>query len=87
MHIKMAGGLTRRRAEPTEGVLTAWRTVVTDNASRRGDTESLHDGKHVGAWGRASARSRHGIVSCLIGTAGYGPVCPVVWAFYYPQVS
>jgi hypothetical protein len=60
--------------------------VVTDNASRRGDAESLHDGKHVGAWDRASARSRHGPCSCLIGTAGYGPVCPVVWAFYYPQV-
>ena len=79
MHVKMAGGLTRRRAEPTGGVLTAWRTVVTDNASRRGDAESLHDGKHVGAWDRASARSRHGPCSCLIGTAGYGPVCPVVW--------
>ena len=84
MHVKIAGGLTRRRAEPTGSVLTVWRTVITNNASWRGDAESRHDGKHVGIWGRASARPRHGTVSCLIGTAGYGPVCPVVWAFYYP---
>ena len=78
-HSKIAGGLTRRRAEPNGGVLTAWRTVVTDNASWRGDAESRHDGKHVGVQDRALARSLHGPRPCLIGTAGYGPVCPVVW--------
>ena len=73
------GSLTRRRAEPTGGVLTAWRTVITDNASWRGDAESRHDGKHVGAQEQASACSSRGFDPRLIGTAGYGPVCPVVW--------
>jgi hypothetical protein len=49
------GGLTRRRAEPIGSVLTAWRTVVTVKASRLGDTESRHDGKHVSAQDGASA--------------------------------
>jgi len=51
----------------------------TDNARVRGGTESRHDGKHVGAQGRASACSSRGLVPRLCGTAGYGPVCPVVW--------
>jgi hypothetical protein len=55
LHSKVAGGLTRRRAEPIGSVLTAWRTVVTAKASRLGDTESLHDGKHVNAQDEASA--------------------------------
>ncbi len=78
-HTKIAGRLTRRRAEPNGGVLTAWRTVITDNASRRGDAESRHDGKHVGAQEQALVCSSRGSDPCLIGTAGYGPVCPVVW--------
>ena len=53
-HSKVAGGLTRRRAEPIGRVLTAWRTVVTAKASRLGDTESRHDGKHVDPQGDAS---------------------------------
>ena len=79
MHIKIAGGLTRRRAELIGGVLTAWRTVITDNASRRGDAESRHDGKHAGVQEQASVCSSRGFDPRLIGTAGYGPVCPVVW--------
>ena len=78
-HVKVAGGLTQRRAEPNGGVLTAWRTVTTDNAGRQGGTESRHDGKHVGAQEQASVCSSRGFDPRLIGTAGYGPVCPVVW--------
>ncbi len=51
----------------------------TDNARRRGGTESRHDGKHVGAWERASARPSRGLVPRQCGTAVYGPVRTVVW--------
>ena len=51
----------------------------TDDARRRGGTESRHRGKHVGAQGRASARSSRGLVPRLCGTAVYGPVRTVVW--------
>ena len=79
-HVKAAGGLTSTKGQ------TEWERPnrgtdgqSTDNARRRGGTESRHDRKHVGAQERASARSSHGLVPCLLGTAGYGPVCPVVW--------
>jgi hypothetical protein len=49
------GSLTQRRAEPNGSALTALRTVVAENARRRGDAESRSDGKHVGAQERASA--------------------------------
>jgi len=55
LHSKVAGGLTQRRAEPNGSVLTALRTVVAENARRRGDADSRNDGKHVGAQERASA--------------------------------
>ena len=73
------GSLTRRRAEPTGGVLTAWRTVATNIASRRGGAESRHDGKHVGAQGQASACSSLGLVPGLIGTALYEPLRRAAW--------
>ena len=74
------GRLTQRRAEPNGSVLTARRTVKsTENARRRGGTESRRDGKHVGTQEQASACSSHGLVPCLNGTAVYGPVRTVVW--------
>ncbi len=61
-HVKETGGLTRRRAELVGSVLTAWRTVVTNEAGRRGDAESRDDGKHVGAQWWISVRCSHGLV-------------------------
>ena len=55
------------------------RSANEHNARVRGGTESRHDGKHVGAQGRASACPSRGLVPRPCGTAGYGPVCPVVW--------
>jgi hypothetical protein len=54
--------------------------TAADTTSRWGGSESLLDGKHgnlqVKPSGLAALR-----VSCpgLVGTAGYGAVCPVVW--------
>ena len=73
------GGLTRRRAELVGSVRTAWRTAVTDEAGRRGDAESRHDGKHAGAQRRTPVHCSRGLVPRLIGTALYGPVRRVVW--------
>lgn len=73
------GRLTRRRAEPIGSAQTTRRTVVTPKAGRPGDAESRRDGKHVGARRRVSARLSRGLVPRLNGTAGYGPVRPVVW--------
>jgi hypothetical protein len=46
----------------------------TDNARRRGGTESRHDGKHVGVQEWASACFLRGLVPRPSGTAVYGPV-------------
>jgi len=51
----------------------------TENARRRGGTESRHDGKHVGVQEQASACSLRGLVPRPSGTAVYGPVRTVVW--------
>jgi hypothetical protein len=52
---------------------------TTDNARRRGGTESRHDGKHVGVQEWASACFLRGHVPRPSGTAVYGPVRTVVW--------
>ena len=54
--------------------------AAADTTSRWGGSESLSDGKHGDFQGRSSGLSLLR-ASCpsLIGTAGYGPVRPVVW--------
>ena len=79
-HVKIAGSLTQRRAELHGGRPNRVADgQSTDDARRRGGAECRHDGKHVGAQGRASACSSRGLVPRLCGTAVYGPVRTVVW--------
>ena len=51
----------------------------TDDARRRGESESRHGEKHVGVQEQASACSLRGLVPRPSGTAVYGPVRTVVW--------
>ena len=78
-HVKVAGGLTSTKGRTEWGYPNRVTDAPADNAGRRGMDESRHDGKHVDAQERASARSSRGLAPCLIGTALYGPVRRVVW--------
>ena len=63
-----------------EGDSDRSRDVATVTASRRGGSESLSDGKHGNLQGGLSSPfSLRALCPGLVGTAGYGPVRPVVW--------
>ena len=56
------------------------RDAAADTASRRGGSEGLSDGKHGDLQGGLSSPfSLLALCLGLVGTAGYGPVRPVVW--------
>jgi len=63
-----------------EGDSDRSRDVAAVTASRRGGSESLSDGKHGNLQGGLSSPfSLRASCPGLVGTAGYGPVRPVVW--------
>lgn len=63
-----------------EGDSDRSREVAAVTASRRGGSESLSDGKHGNLQGGLSSPfSLRASCPGLVGTAGYGPVRPVVW--------
>jgi hypothetical protein len=77
--------LGNRRTHPMkgrtdEGDSDRRRDVAAVTASRRGGSESLSDGKHGNLQGGLSSLfSLRALCPGLVGTAGYGPVRPVVW--------
>ena len=78
-HVKVAGGLTQRRAEPNGCALTAGRTPQPTTPAGEAWTRAGTMGSMWADRNGLRSVSSRGLAPRLHGTAVYGPVRTVVW--------